>query len=165
MLIRPPQSHPLISSIGLLCSAVLLTSCQGSKRPDKTFDVCAASAPAIENTVLLLEDVSDRFGYEIREYGPEAKADLEAIDANSRAIPDTLPVQVDVENDDGKVILIASNFGGEDGHLRVSFFFYREGGESSPFYQEVVSGLSSLSDVQIYPNDTEEDVSPCDGNG
>ena len=70
----------------------------------------------------------------------------------------------DIENADGKVVLMASNFGSIGEDLRVSFFYRRNDGEGSPFHQAVVSGLDAIEGANLNLSASETDANPCGEN-
>ena len=150
----------IIMVAGLCFGTIVLGSCQ-AKRADKTFDVCFDSLSGTGEAIAMLRRVSSQFGYRFREYGAEAKADLKTIDANPSVIPDGRPIQADIKRNDGKILLMASNFGSKRKDIRVSFFFYGSEGENSPFYRTVMSGVERLPNVRLYPNDAEADANLC----
>lgn len=145
----------------LAFGAAVLSSCGTSKRPDRSFDLCFHSSDGASAATAMLRGVSDRFSYRFREYGAKAKADLKTIDASPSVIPEGRPVQLDIARNDGKILLIASNFGEGGNDLRVSFFYQSGEGEGSPFFETVVSGMRTLPDADLHPNDAETSTGVC----
>lgn len=164
MVDQPLKARRIATLITLLLGVIALQACEGSKRADQTVYVCFDRAGGADQTLGLLRKISDRFDYRFREYGGQAKSDLETIDANPAVIPEGEPIQADIENNDGKVVLIASNFGSIGEDLRVSFFYRRDEGEGSPFHQAVISGLESIEGAQVNLSAAETDANPCGEN-
>lgn len=161
---RPFQIGRIATLLALLLGIFVLQACERSKRADQTIYVCFDRSGGADRAVGLLREVSDRFDYRLREYGGQAKSDLETIDSDSAVIPEGEPIQADIENEDGEVVLIASNFGSIGEDLRVSFFYRRYEGEGSPFHQAVVSGLEAIEGANLNLSAAETDANPCGEN-
>lgn len=142
-------------------SLPLLGSCTASKRADKTVTICLASPENLDLAINKLNAVSERFGFVFKDYGNGAKSDAENIGADRSIIPVGRPVQADVERSDGKVLLMASNFGSAAGALRLSFFYNRDQGEGSPFFRSVISEMDSLPDAKWQSDLAGEDARTC----
>lgn len=161
MIDQPLKTRRIATLIALLLGAIALQACEGSKRADQTLYVCFDRSGEADRAMSLLRGISDRFGYRYREYGGEAKSDLETIDANPAVIPEGEPIQADIQNDDGKVLLIASNFGSIGEDLRVSLFYRQNEGEDSAFHRAVVTGLETMEGAQLNRSAAETDANPC----
>lgn len=148
----------------LVLGAITLQACERSKMADKVIYICFADSGESDRALALLHEISGRFDYRFREYGSQAKSDLEIVEANPAVIPDGEPIQADIENGNGEVVLIASNFGSIGEELRVSFFYRREEGEDSLFHQAVVSGLESIEGAQLNFSAAEAAENPCGEN-
>lgn len=166
MIDQPLKTRRIATLIALLMGVFVLQACERSKRADQTIYVCFDSSGGADRAVGLFREISDRFDYRLREYGEEIKRDLEVIDADPEVagIPNSKPIQADIKNEDGKVVLMASNFGSIGEDLRVSFFYRRDEGASSPFHQAVVSGLGSIEGAQLNLSAAETDANPCGEN-
>ncbi|WP_338445658.1 hypothetical protein V5F89_10830 [Pelagerythrobacter marensis] len=164
MIDRPLEARRIAALIALLMGILALQACEGSKRADQTLYVCFDRSGEADRAMGLLRGISDRFGYRFREYGGQAKADLETIDANPAVIPEGKPIQADIQNGDGKVLLIASNFGSVGEDLRVSLFYHKNEGKDSAFHRAVVTGLETMEGVQLNRSAAETDANPCGEN-
>lgn len=161
---RRLQIGQIATLLALLLGNFILQACERSKRADHTIYVCFDRAGDAGRAVGLLRQVSDRFDYRLREYGGQAKSDLDTIDSRSAVIPEGEPIHADIENRDGEVVLIASNFGSIGEDLRVSFFYRRDEGEGSPFHLAVVSGLAAIEGANLNLSAAETGANPCGEN-
>lgn len=161
---QPLNIWRALTPITLLLGAIALQSCERSKRADQTIYVCFSRPGGPNEALGLLREISDRSGYRFREYGRQAKSDLETIDANTAVIPKGKPIQADIENDDGKILLMASNFGSIGEDLRVSLFYRRNEGRDSAFHRAVVTGLESMEGAQLNLSAAENNANPCVDN-
>jgi hypothetical protein len=163
---KPLRAWRIATFITLFLGVTSVQACEESRRADRTVYVCFDRAGGAKQALGLLREISKRFEYRFREYGEEVKRDLEVIDADPEVagIPDSKPIQADIENEDGKVVLIASNFGSIGEDLRVSLFYRRNEGERAPFPRAVMTGLGSIEGAQLNFSGADTDAHPCGEN-
>ena len=110
MIDQHSRAWRVFTLVTILFGVIALQACERSKRANQILYVCSDRSSGAGQALGLLREISDRFNYHLRDYGKQAKSDLETIDANPAVIPESQPIQADVRNEDNDVVLIASNF-------------------------------------------------------
>ncbi len=142
--------------VALLAGTLLLTACGKAKYPDRTYLVCLETG-VDESHVALFRDVAERYGYDFKDQGVEAKDSLLVIDADPSLIPENLATYFIVK-ESRHIIVIGTNIGSLGGELRVNLFYLKGNNKDSPFNKDIVALIKAIPDAAVFDYDPEISV-------
>ena len=127
----------------------LLFSCSNNKVSDKDILICLGQEGMTQSILDIFQDISLQHGYSFHDRGIAAKKEIIRINSTHTAAPKGMPAHFYIEKENNSIVLMGGNIGVEENSFLVSFFYHDQEDEMSPFYVDIVTGISSISNSRI----------------